>query len=35
MKKNNKFNKNMILKNIKIVNIKGNNMAELYNQDTD
>ena len=35
MKKNNKFNKNMILKKIKIVNIKGNNMAELYNQDTD
>ena len=35
MKKKNKFNKNMILRNIKIVNIKGNNMAVLHNQATD
>ena len=35
MKKKNKFNKNIILRNIKIVNIKGNNMAILHNQATD
>ena len=34
MKNKNKFNKNMILKNIKVVKIKGKTMAELHNQAT-